>query len=107
MTKINTPTFQYLSFKHSSVEERITAMHVNKLINIKARYKTLYNVNVDQTVKYEENKKKLGQILKGANHNGCLLFLVIENGSSIKVADVYMVIKIKYTLIIVPKEHIN
>ena len=60
LTKIKMPTFQYFSFKHSSSEERITAMHANKLINVKARYEMLFNVNLELNVKYENNKKNIG-----------------------------------------------
>ena len=51
------PIFQYFSFKHSSCEERIAAIHTNELINVKARYETLFNVNLELNVKYENNKK--------------------------------------------------
>ena len=52
LTSMDTPTFQYLSFKHSSSEEQLGAMHTNEVINVKAHFETLYNVNLEQDVKY-------------------------------------------------------
>ena len=60
LTMINTPTCQYLSFKHSSAEERMVAMHANEMINFKAQYKTLYNINLETEVMYEYKTIKLG-----------------------------------------------
>ena len=60
LTTINTPICQYLSFKYSSAEERIAAIHANEMINIKARYKTLYDVNLETEVMYKYKTIKLG-----------------------------------------------
>ena len=61
LTKIKMPTFQYFSFKHSLSEERIAAIHTNELINVKARYETLFNVNLELNMKYKNNKKPLAK----------------------------------------------
>ena len=50
LVKMQSTTFQYISFKHSGPEERIAAMHANELINVKARYETLYNVNTEMRI---------------------------------------------------------
>ena len=60
LTRIKTLMFQYLSFKYSSSEERIVAIHTNELINIKARYEMIYNENLKMNVKYENKIKTLG-----------------------------------------------
>ena len=67
-------------------------MHANEVINVKVRFEILYNVNLEQDVKYQEKTKTLGQVLKEANHNQCPLFLVVENGSGVNKKDVYVVI---------------
>jgi len=92
LTSMDIPTFQYLSFKYSSSEERLGAMHANEVINVKARFETLYNVNLEQDMKYQEKTKMLGQVLKEANHNQCPLFLAVENGSGVNKKDVHVVI---------------
>ena len=90
--------YQYLSFKHLSAEERIAAMHANEIINVKAWYKILYNINLETEVMYEYKIIKLGQILKEANHNEFLLFLAVENGSGANDKDIHVVINLQVKL---------
>ena len=92
LTRMKTTTYQYFSFKHSSPEERIAAMHANELINVKAWYETLYNVKVETSVKYNNEEKSLGTILKEVNHNSCPFFLAVETRSGVNQNNVHIVI---------------
>ena len=44
-----------MSFKHSVSEERIIVMYTNEMINIKAWYKILNEIDIDQVVKYHKS----------------------------------------------------
>jgi len=43
-------------------------------------------------IKYENNTRILGQILKEVNHNSYPLFLAVENGSGVNEKDAHIVI---------------
>ena len=67
-------------------------MHTNEMVNVKSRYKILYEVDLNQIVKYEKKNETLGKVLKQAHFKECSLFLAIEYGSGINKEDVYIVI---------------
>ena len=47
------------------------------MTNSKARYETLYDVDLNQKVNYEEKEERLGKTLRDANFKGFPLFLAI------------------------------
>ena len=74
------PMFRYLSFQNSQAESRVVALDANEMINAKAMYKKLFNVNAKQEVKHKKQNMILEVILQNVNHNGCPFFLAIEVG---------------------------
>ena len=57
---------------------RISAMHANELINVKARYKTLHNTKVDNKVIQDGKEVRLDIYLKQQKVNETPLFLAVE-----------------------------
>ena len=55
LMQIKNPRIQYISFKQSTVEKRISTIHTNVIINIKVWFETLYNIRKNTKVKYKEN----------------------------------------------------
>ena len=94
-------------------------MHTNKLINEKARYETSYNTKIEIFIKYKNEMKRLGSILKEVNHNSCPLFLAIESRLEVKGNNIHVVINLrvkvqaekwiqhKYLILFINEEHQN
>ena len=59
LVNMNNPSIQYISFKKSTVSERIGVMYVNEIINVKARFETLSNVEINKVVKYNNKQYQL------------------------------------------------
>ena len=57
-------------------------MHLNKIINVKARFKTLYETQVDDIVFNGETKSILEDVILSQKYKEINLFLAIEQGSS-------------------------
>ena len=47
-------TIRYISYQYSTVEDRLVAIHTNKIFNMKGRFETLEDVNTKQSVKFNE-----------------------------------------------------
>ena len=54
LVNMNYLSIQYISFKKLTVSERIRVMHVNEIINVKARFETLLNVKMNKVMKYND-----------------------------------------------------
>ena len=37
---------KYISFKHTSLNDKVGALHLNNMTNVKIRFETLHNINV-------------------------------------------------------------
>ena len=50
--------FQYLSYKYSTSTQKMAAMNSNELLNVKARFKILYNTKLEDKV-YKDGKETI------------------------------------------------
>lgn len=91
---LKSPRYSYMSYKHTTSDERLAAMYRNDRNNIKSRYETLFEVNLKEEV--WDNKKdqyvKLEEFLVEVKHNENPLFLAIEKGAGKHEKDVNVVI---------------
>jgi len=54
LVNINHPSIQYISFKRYTVLERIGAIYINEIINVKVWFEMLSNVEMNKVVKYND-----------------------------------------------------
>ena len=87
--------FKYISFRLSSSLQRLAAMHSNDMLNPKARFETLYNTNLNDTVLYQGLEYKLKNLIRIVEVKDMKLFLAIEQGSGKKSKNTYVVINPK------------
>ena len=81
MANTTFPNFKYLLYKRSTSSKRIASMHSNDMINVKARFETLYRVNLLDKVIKDGETCALADILSKNWINGNQLFLAAEQGS--------------------------
>ena len=63
MVNLKFKNFRYLSYKHSISSQRIAVMHSNELVNIRARFETLYRVNLQDKVNKDNEESTLAEVL--------------------------------------------
>ena len=66
--------FQYLSFKLDDSSARIGTIHANELINVRARFETLYRAKVNDEVIKDGKETRLDSLLKDQKVNNIPLF---------------------------------
>ena len=81
LTGLANKIIRYISYQDPIVEDRLAAMHANKIFNAKGRYKTLEDVNVKQIVKFNETQYEFGKLLKSIKKDQSPLFLAVEQGA--------------------------
>ena len=64
LVKMNHSSLQYISFKYSTVPERIGAMCANEIINVNSQYETLFNIKVHNKVLCENKEYLLNKLLR-------------------------------------------
>jgi len=85
--------YRYISYRNSPSQEKLAAMHYNDMANVKAKYETLYNINLNDEVMYENNESvTLEKALMDEKINGHNLFLAAEQGSGKFENDVTVII---------------
>ena len=87
--------FKYVSFRLSSSSQRLAAMHSNDMLNPKARFETLHNTNLNNTVLYQGLEYKLKNLIQLVEVKDMKLFLAIEQGSGKNSKNTYVVINPK------------
>jgi len=70
-------SFQYLSYKLDSSFARIGVMYANDMLNVKARFETLYSAKVDDVVLKDGREIRLDRLLKEQRVNDILLFTAV------------------------------
>jgi len=50
---------KYISFKHTSSNNKVGSLHLSNITNVKARFETLYNTNILEQAFFEE---KIGSL---------------------------------------------
>ena len=84
--------FKYMSYKLSDPSQRIGAMHRNEMVNIKSRYETLYDTNIDDEVFQGTERKTLEEIILNIKHGQHNLFMAIEQGVGKQEKDINVVL---------------
>ena len=75
------PGFRYVSYKSSTMQQRLAAMHYNDVINIKSRYEILFDASVVDKVLFNGKEGILKEILLNVEDNEDRLFMAVEQGS--------------------------
>jgi len=85
--------YRYISYRNSPSQEKMAAMHHNEMANGKAKYETLYNINLKDEVRYDDEQSvTLEKALMDETSNGHNLFLAAEQGSGKFENDVTVII---------------
>ena len=84
--------FKYVSFKLTPSSYRFASMQMNKWVNAKARYKTLFHSNKYEMVLKDGAQETLQSCILKQKHNDTSLFLAIENGSGKELNNALVVI---------------
>ena len=84
-----------MSYRLSTANQRLAAMHSNEMINIKSRFETLHQVRLHDKVAYEENVCALKDLLLTVEDQGMKLFLAAEQGSGKHDGDVNVILNPK------------
>jgi len=69
---------QYISFKESSPNIKVCALHINKMNNVETQFKLLFNTKVGDRVKFKWKIRSLQDILLGVKMNKAPLFVGVE-----------------------------
>ena len=75
-----------MSFRDTNPEIRIGTLHCNNIKNVKAKYKILFNININETIQL--NNKNTKDCTLDAKKNSKSIFLAAEQGSSKHVNDI-------------------
>jgi len=73
--------FKYVSYKLLDSDQCLAAIHNNEMTNVKARFETLYNTNLKETIYKVAEQTTIQEAILNAKHNDNDLFLAIEQGS--------------------------
>jgi len=82
--------FQYVSYKRTATHFRVAAMHANEVLNVKARFETLYGVSVNELILHDNKEYVLEDFIMEQVDQEQKLFLAVEQsyskyGHSVKV----------------------
>ena len=86
------PIIKYISYKNTTSAERLASMHANEYKNVKARYETLNNIKVNDSVNCKDKPCELKDLLLLQTANKTQLFLVVKQGARRFAKDVHVVI---------------
>ena len=83
LLKMKSPRYKYVSYKKTTSEERLAAMHHNDVRNNKAKFETLYDIKLKDEVWNTENScyETLESILMKLTNENHPLFLAAEQGA--------------------------
>ena len=73
--------FKYVSFKLSSSLQRLAAMHSNEMKNPKAKYETLFEIQLKDKALYQGTEYTLKELIDQVQIKDIPLFLAIEQGT--------------------------
>ena len=57
------PIIKYVSYKHTTSEEHLASMHANECKNRKVRYKTLFEIKIDNSISCQNESYELKDLL--------------------------------------------
>ena len=68
---------KYISFKYTSSNNKVSALYLNNMINIKVRFETLHNINVLEQASFKEKIGSLREILLSIQYNSITIHIVL------------------------------
>ena len=77
-SKLMLSRYRYVSYKKSTLEERLESMHFNEMKNVKAYYETLFNISLKDRVMENLKYVDLQTYLMNIKENNEQLFLAVE-----------------------------
>ena len=83
---------KYISFKNSTSDTRIGALHINKMNNVEVKYEYIQNVDMNNIVEYKRQIRTIHNILLDIKINNMPLFTRVEQGSGQRKYCVFMLI---------------
>lgn len=84
--------FRCLSYELDSPMARIAAMRANDMLNVKARFETLYGAKIDDEVLKDGKQSKLEDLLKEQKIEEEPLCIAVEQGSGKSSLDLHIVL---------------
>ena len=69
---------KHASFSNSSKVERLRALQLNKLINVRVKCESLNNINVLEEAEYNNKKQTIAEVIMSAKVNRTPLFIGVE-----------------------------
>ena len=60
---------KYISFRNTTLNDKIGSLHLNNMTNIKVRFEILKNTNILENARYEDKQGSLREILLEIKHN--------------------------------------
>ena len=94
--KVQEKRYRYISYRNSPSQEKLSAMYFNDMKNVKAKYETLFNVQLKDEVMYDDSTTvTLEKALMDAKVKENKLFLAAEQGSGKYENDVTVILNPK------------
>ena len=69
---------KYISFKHTTSDDKVGVLHLKNINNMKVRFKTLYNTNVFDLVEFQGKTSTIREALIEVKYNKAQLFCRVE-----------------------------
>ena len=60
---------KYISFKYTTLDDKVGVLHFNNMNNVKVRFKILYNTNVFDLVEFQGKTSTTREVLMEIKHN--------------------------------------
>ena len=60
---------KYISFKHTSSNDKVGTLYLNNMTNVKVRFETLHNINILEQASFKEKTGSLQEILLSIQYN--------------------------------------
>ena len=94
--QIREDRYRYISYQNLPSQEKLLAMYYNDMKNVKAKYETLYNMNLKDEVMYDDmNSVTLEKAIMDVKINQNNLFLSAEKGLGKFENNVVVIINLK------------
>ena len=71
---------KYISFKHTTSDDKVGVLYLNNMNNTKVRFETLYNINVFDQVEFQGKTSIIRYALIELKYNKSQLFYGVEQG---------------------------
>ena len=69
---------KYISFKDTSLKDKIASLYINNMNNILVRFESLIGINVKDQAQYNGESNNVRNLLLKVTYNNALLFVRVE-----------------------------